>query len=203
MDENSYLQTPPIQPPIEQPPKATGPSAKMVGIMIVSAITMLFIVGAGAYYAGQQSIRNNPDIYPTPVVQISPVTQPDPTLLPFVSDPTNKPAEKNLSLYFNEQIGHISQERHMIPIEGFSPALLIQMLPGMQESDFANAEAIQGMYRYQNGKLSFEKNAEPMHSARDALSQDGYATVLGNLSQRLGIPLTDSAAVDQILNQIK
>jgi len=89
------------------------------------------------------------------------------------------------------------------PIEGFTPNAYMQVFPGLVAADFGGVEAAQGVYEFSNGELIFVFTAQARHSAATAISETGMRTLAQNISQRLGIPLNDRAAVDQIMTIVR
>ncbi len=77
-------------------------------------------------------------------------------------------------------------ERVGQPIEGFEPSMFMQAFPGLIASDFADVDALIGLYRYQDGQVMYDLNGEPeLHSAARAISDEGMAQLLANVSARI------------------
>lgn len=202
MDTTQDMETPqePIQPsPVEQTPAqpATHPNRALV---LLIAGVFLTIIAVGAYAAGRMSVQNEPNVS-------GPVTTPSPTN-PTIDAPwpTSEPginAPTDLHTTFQERISELSQQKNIIPIEGWSAGALQTLLPGLIDADFAHVETMQGHYAYTNGQLTFVAHGEPAHSGGDALSSTGFATLLQNVASRLNIQLDGAAAVDQIIGHIQ
>lgn len=72
------------------------------------------------------------------------------------------------------------------PIEGFEPFMFMQAFPGLIASDFADVDALIGLYRYENGEVVYDLNGEvEAHSAARAISDEGMEQLLANISSRI------------------
>jgi len=109
----------------------------------------------------------------------------------------------SISAYFQEQmisrgiadIGH--------PIEGFDANLLVIAFPGLLESDFHNVKSFEGHYEYNAETLEFvREQAEPVSSAEQTISDEGFATLLQNLEARLEKEIQNESDVDTLINSI-
>lgn len=109
-------------------------------------------------------------------------------------------SEENLARYFENRLIDLGVEDIGQPIEGFDSNLLILAFRGLQNEDFENVEALEGEYRIASGTLEFIRNASsPVSSAERTLSSSGYATLLKNLSARLNLTPTSTAAIDSLI----
>ena len=72
------------------------------------------------------------------------------------------------------------------PIEGYEPVMFLQVFPGLIPEDFDGAEATIGHYTFTSGTLEHDlENAEMVHSAAPALTDDGMKTLYKNVAKRL------------------
>lgn len=99
--------------------------------------------------------------------------------------------------------------RGPMPIEGFDASMLLDIFPGLEESDFdgvatgAGIESDEGVHSYVDGELKWERTAsKPITSAAQTVSQTGYATLLDNLSLRLGMPASSAEEAVEIVDKV-
>lgn len=105
--------------------------------------------------------------------------------------------------YFQEQIIEQGIADIGMPIEGFDNNLLIMAYPGLMPEDFEDVEAFEGVYEVRNDEAEFVRQTEmPVTSAERTISDEGYATLLANLSQRLEMPIETESDVDAIIEAI-
>ena len=72
------------------------------------------------------------------------------------------------------------------PIEGFEPFMFMQAFPGLLPSDFANVDALIGLYRYEDSEVVYDLDGEiETHSAARAISDEGMEQLLANISSRI------------------
>ncbi len=125
------------------------------------------------------------------------------------SVPTNSRAQNTSEInpetivvqgYFNEKlregvVGRIGQ-----PIEGFIPLMFLQAFPGLVPEDFEGANALLGDYEIVEKELVFIMDEEgPIHSAAEALSEEGMKTVFANIQRRSNTMITTTDEVDGLL----
>lgn len=78
------------------------------------------------------------------------------------------------------------------PIEGFEPAMFMQVFPGLEASDFDGVEAAIGRYEYDGFELKHDLGeVEMIHSAAQAVTEDGIETLFTNVAYRLHVKLSD------------
>lgn len=83
------------------------------------------------------------------------------------------------------------------PIEGYEPAMFMQVFPGMRSADFDGVEAMIGHYIVVNGTLVHDlEGATMIHSAAPAVSEAGIKTLLQNILDRLAVT---ERTVDEII----
>jgi hypothetical protein len=102
--------------------------------------------------------------------------------------------------YFNEKlregvIDHIGQ-----PIEGFAPFMFLRAFSGLTPNDFDGADALLGEYKIKAKELSFiVDEAGPIHSAAEAISEEGIKTVFANIQSRTNVLIITTDDVDGLL----
>lgn len=90
------------------------------------------------------------------------------------------------------------------PIEGFEPFMFLRVYPGLEETDFDNVDALIGVYKYEDGELSYDLQGEmEAHSAARAISDEGMATLLTNISERLNVDLAEDGAINKVIESIE
>ncbi|MDA8611377.1 hypothetical protein N9L18_00740 [Candidatus Pacebacteria bacterium] len=84
---------------------------------------------------------------------------------------------QTMELKFRTEVGQ--------PIEGYEPAMFMQIYPGLTKQDFHGVKALIGKYVYLNGELVHDLEGETMiHSAAPAIAEEGYETLLNNILSR-------------------
>lgn len=102
--------------------------------------------------------------------------------------------------YFNEKLQTGVIENIGQPIEGFRPRMFLQAFLGLVPSDFDGAEALLGDYKMVEKELTFIMDTSgPIHSAAEAISDEGMKTVLLNISKRTGTLFTNKSEIDGLL----
>jgi len=110
---------------------------------------------------------------------------------------------EELSQYFQEKLVTLAVEDIGQPIEGFDANLLIMAYGGLTEKDFEGVKAFEGHYQVQSGELSFIRAQEqPVSSAERTISDEGYVTLLENISDRLNINPQNRDDVDALIERI-
>lgn len=90
-----------------------------------------------------------------------------------------------------------------MPIEGFDANLLIRAYGGLKSSDFASVEAFEGHYEVQGNEVVFVRDqASPISSAEKTISNEGFATLLKNVSSRLNIKISSNDDIDVLIETI-
>jgi len=90
-----------------------------------------------------------------------------------------------------------------IPIEGFTPSMYLDLFSKLEEKDFRNVRAINGIYNHNEGELIFMMNSsEFITSADGSLNEEGMGDLLGNLEQRLDVSISDNDSVDELIELI-
>lgn len=89
------------------------------------------------------------------------------------------------------------------PIEGFEPAMFIQVFPGLTETDFEGVEASSGHYYMKEGKLTFALTDDKLvSSASGAITRNGMSTLLTNVATRARIDLTRDGTLTDVMRVI-
>jgi hypothetical protein len=102
--------------------------------------------------------------------------------------------------YFNEKLREGVLDRIGQPIEGFVPFMFLQAFSGLVPSDFDGAEALLGGYKIMDKELAFiVDKGGPIHSAAEAISEDGMKTVFTNIQRRTNVRITTMDEVDGLL----
>jgi predicted nucleic-acid-binding protein len=113
--------------------------------------------------------------------------------------PEQSPAEmliEKMQQIFIDKVGQ--------PIEGFTPGMYKQVLPGLVDADFDGAKAAQGVYRMVEGVLKFIfEGGNFRHSGAEALTQEGMLHAVNRIVSRLEMPLNDAADAAAILAQLR
>ena len=86
------------------------------------------------------------------------------------------------------------------PIEGFVPFMFMQAFSGLVLKDFDGADALLGKYKIVDKELAFIMNeVGPIHSAAEAVSEEGMKTVLANIQRRRNMLIATTDDVDRLL----
>jgi hypothetical protein len=102
--------------------------------------------------------------------------------------------------YFNEKLRGGVIDRMGQPIEGFVPFMFMQAFSGLVPKDFDGADALLGQYKIVNEELTFIMNeGGPIHSAAEAISEEGMKTVFENIQRRTNMLITTMDEVDRLL----
>ena len=102
--------------------------------------------------------------------------------------------------YFIEELRQGVIDRIGQAIEGYVPFMFMQAFSGLVVSDFDGADAILGEYKIVEEELEFVMDeGGPIHSAAEALSEDGMKTVFANVQRRANVLITTTDEVDGLL----
>jgi hypothetical protein len=119
-----------------------------------------------------------------------------------VEDP-EEASPNNFSGILGEELQRAGVERVGQPIEGFNAYIFLEAFPGFEESDFNGVKTLEGIYKMEGGSLVFERTAgNPVTSAEETISADGYITLLQNLSTRTGIEVAAEEDVASLLEEL-
>ena len=114
-----------------------------------------------------------------------------------------RPADDRLGTYFRQRLVASGVADVGQPIEGFDAGLLMLAFPGLLESDFHMVETLEGHYEFKGGALTHVRNQDqPVSSAERTVSDEGYATLLLNVSSRMDMKAGTEADVDRIIAAI-
>ena len=99
--------------------------------------------------------------------------------------------------YFNEKLREGVIDRIGQPIEGFVPFMFMQAFSGLVLKDFDGADALLGEYKIMEKELAFiVDEGGPIHSAAEAISEEGMKTVFANIQRRANVLITTTDEVD-------
>ncbi len=102
--------------------------------------------------------------------------------------------------YFNEKLREGVIHRIGQPIEGFVPFMFLRAFPGLVPNDFDGVDALLGGYRIKEKELSFiVDEGGPIHSAAEAISEEGMKTVFANIQRRTNVLIITTDDVDGLL----
>ena len=102
--------------------------------------------------------------------------------------------------YFNEKLREGVIDRIGQPIEGFVPFMFMQAFSGLVPNDFDGADALLGEYKIVEKELAFIMDeGGPIHSAAEAISEEGMKTVFANIQRRTNVLITTTDEVDGLL----
>ena len=104
---------------------------------------------------------------------------------------------------FREELTFVEVERVGQPIEGSDAFTLMNAFPGFHDKDFDGVESLEGIYHYDDTGLSYKRTkSQPVTSAEQTISYEGYQTLLENVSQRLGIEVQHETSINAILEKL-
>jgi hypothetical protein len=83
---------------------------------------------------------------------------------------------------------------------GYTPDMLMAVLPRLLPEDFAGVSAVIGQYEYKDGQLTYTNN-DVVDGAADNLSDEGMHTLRNNIYRRLNLSPDKSAA--EVLQLLK
>ncbi len=107
---------------------------------------------------------------------------------------------ENVQVYFNEKLRQGVIDRIGQPIEGYVPFMFMQAFSGLVLKDFDGADALSGEYKIVEEELAFMVDeGGPIHSAAEAVSEEGMKTVFANIQRRTNVLITTTDEVDGLL----
>jgi len=113
---------------------------------------------------------------------------------------TINPGTISVQEYFNEKFREGVIDRIGQPIEGFVPFMFMQAFSGLVLKDFDGADALLGEYKIVDKELTFIMNeGGPIHSAAEAISEEGMKTVFANIQRRTNVLIITTDDVDGLL----
>jgi len=102
--------------------------------------------------------------------------------------------------HFNEKLRGGVIDRIGQPIEGFVPFMFMQAFSALVPEDFDGADALVGEYKIVDQGLAFIMNeGGPIHSAAEAISDEGMKTVFANIQRRTNRLIATTDEVDGLL----
>ena len=110
------------------------------------------------------------------------------------------PGTIDVQEYFNEKLREGVIDSIGQPIEGFVPFMFLRAFSGLVPNDFDGADALLGEYRIKEKELSFVVDeGGPIHSAAEAISEEGMKTVFANIQRRTNVLIITTDHVDGLL----
>ena len=110
------------------------------------------------------------------------------------------PSAISVQVYFNEKLREGVIDRIGQPIEGFVPFMFMQAFSGLVPNDFDGADALLGEYKIMEKELAFiVDEGGPIHSAAEAISEEGMKTVFSNIQRRTNVLITTTDEVNGLL----
>ena len=102
--------------------------------------------------------------------------------------------------YFNEKLREGVIDSIGQPIEGFVPFMFLRAFSGLVPNDFDGVDALLGEYRIKEKEISFiVDEGGPIHSAAEAISEEGMKTVFANIQRRTNVLIITTDDVDGLL----
>ncbi len=87
------------------------------------------------------------------------------------------------------------------PVEGYEPAMFLEVFPGLTETDFDGVEASVGFYRIEQGRLTFVLDeSQLVHTAAQSVTRRGMETLLNNVATRTNINLNTDGTITDIMS---
>ena len=114
----------------------------------------------------------------------------------------NTPVSPEIVDYFYENFINkaIELSGGLLPIEGFTPRMYIDIFPILKEEDFDNVEAIGGTWEYSNGQLKFiPSDTRVITSADGTINKIGMESLLEDLRKRLIIQIESNSDIDNLI----
>ncbi|MAF79909.1 hypothetical protein CL629_02390 [bacterium] len=105
---------------------------------------------------------------------------------------------------FRDELSRAGVERVGQPIEGFNAYIYLEAFPGFEEVDFDGVETFEGIYRLEDKELKYERTVgNPVTSAEETISEEGYKTLLVNFSDRLGVKVRSESDIAVLLERLR
>jgi len=105
---------------------------------------------------------------------------------------------------FQEELGRAGIERVGQPIEGFTAFMYLDAFSAFEAADFDRVRSYEGIYNFEAGELKYERTTDqPVTSAEDVISSDGYDVLLINFSKRVGIEVRSEEDIATILEKLR
>lgn len=102
--------------------------------------------------------------------------------------------------FFQKELSRSGIERGGQPAEGFSAPIYLDVFPGFVKEDFNGVQSFEGIYNFNGTELIYTRTGDnPVTSAEDVISDEGYKTLLSNASKRLGVEVKSDADIATLL----
>lgn len=126
---------------------------------------------------------------------------------PFSNDPVAFEISQNIpyevQTMFAETLKSEVDAEQGVPIEGYEPFMFMEAFPGLTPTDFEGVQASIGNYTVQGGKLVHVLDESRLvHSSAKAVTDEGLHTLLGNISVRLKVNLTQEGTLTEIMEAL-
>ena len=113
------------------------------------------------------------------------------------------PTTIDVQEHFDEKLREGVIDRIGQPIEGFVPSMFLRAFSGLVPNDFDGADALLGEYKSIEKELAFiVDEGGPIHSAAEAISEEGMKTVFTNIQRRTNVLITTPDEVDGLLRSL-
>lgn len=97
----------------------------------------------------------------------------------------------------------VKKRNDVVSEAGYTPELLLQVFPGLVESDFENVTASGGVYTIDSGALEFTRDETGLvPTTSGGLNRDGYSQLLQNILVRLQINLEQEGTLTEVITAI-
>ncbi|MCF6276457.1 MAG: hypothetical protein L3J07_01265 [Candidatus Magasanikbacteria bacterium] len=120
----------------------------------------------------------------------------------LAKSPTNEEINEAAET-FQSSLVEIGIEEVGQPIEGFDAYMLLHAFPGLFEADFGGVKSLEGVYEYKDGELLYKRTAgQPVTSAEQTVSNEGYEKLLENVSERLDIKIDGDKSAKELVEEL-
>lgn len=113
--------------------------------------------------------------------------------------------DPELAKYFQDKLYKTATDiMDAMPIEGFDVQLYLSVYKNMEQQDFDGVQAFEGVYEIQNGQAVFVRTKpQPVSSAQSTISDEGYVTLLKNISNRLELQVKTETGINTLIEVLK
>lgn len=161
---------------------------------LVATLSMIFIVGA----CNLPQPLTDELVNSTDMVLSKTAT---PKHLPPTEDLSSPDAYSEI---FREELQRAGVERVGHPIEGFNAFIYLEAFPGFEESDFDGVKTLEGIYMIEDGEFKYVRTAgNPVTSAEETISEEGYKTLFENFSRRVGVGVEAEVDIAALLEKLR
>ncbi|MBU1164291.1 hypothetical protein KKA15_01875 [Patescibacteria group bacterium] len=105
---------------------------------------------------------------------------------------------------FREELSRAGAERVGQPIEGFNAFIYLEAFPGFIAKDFDGVKSFEGIYNLNDTELEYTRTAgNPITSAEETISEEGYKILLVNFSKRVGVEVNNEKNIATLLDKLR